>query len=60
LQNKLDVFLDTFCQVFAKEIANWIGQTSTFTRGVEVAEDVFGPLLPSKTIYRDTNTIIKE
>jgi MFS family permease len=60
LQNKLDVFLNTFRQVFLKEITSWIGQPSAFARGVEVAEDVFGPLLPSKTIYRDRITTTKE
>ncbi|MHA2307650.1 MAG: MFS transporter [Candidatus Hodarchaeales archaeon] len=55
LQNKLDEFITNFCNKFEKEISEWIGQPSVFIKGFEVAEAVFGPLIPAKTIFRDLN-----
>ncbi len=55
LQNKLDTFLDSFCQMFEKEIISWVGQPSAFKRGIDITEEIFGPLLPSKTIFRDSS-----
>ncbi|MFX1285529.1 MAG: MFS transporter [Promethearchaeota archaeon] len=50
LQNSLNSFLARFCLSYHDEINEWIGQTSIFEPAVSIAEDVFGPLLPSKTI----------
>ncbi|MFX1516267.1 MAG: hypothetical protein ACFFC6_08160, partial [Promethearchaeota archaeon] len=49
LKDSLDSFLARFCVSFHDEINEWIGQTSVFDQAVEIAEDVFGPLIPSKT-----------
>ncbi len=50
LKDSLDIFLARFCLSYHDEINEWIGQTSVFKPAVSIAEDVFGPLLPSKTI----------
>lgn len=53
LQNRLETFLARFCISFHNEINEWIGQMKVFESAVEIAEDVFGPLRPSKTILSD-------
>ncbi len=50
LQSNLETFLARFCVTFHEEINDWIGQMTTFDPAVAIAEDVFGPLLPSKTV----------
>ncbi len=50
LQSSLETFLAKFCVSFPEEIKEWIGQMTTFEPAVAIAEDVFGPLLPSKTV----------
>ena len=52
LKNSLDSFLARFCLSFHDEINDWIGQASVFDPAVEIAEEVFGPLIPSKTSLR--------
>ena len=49
LQNSLDQFLRKFQRNYQKEIDSWVGQPRVFEKGVEYAEEIFGPLLPSKT-----------
>lgn len=49
LKNSLDTFLARFCLTFQDEIDEWIGQTSVFDPALGLAEDIFGPLIPSKT-----------
>lgn len=52
LQQSLDSFLARFCLSYHNEINEWIGQTSVFDPAISIAEDVFGPLIPSKTVLR--------
>ncbi|MHA1214340.1 MAG: MFS transporter [Candidatus Hodarchaeales archaeon] len=49
LQDKIAEFINRFCIRFGEELDSWTGMTSVFSSAVEVAEDVFGPLIPSKT-----------
>lgn len=49
LKSSLDTFLARFCLTFQDEIDEWIGQMSVFEPALEIAEDIFGPLIPSKT-----------
>ncbi|MFW9906312.1 MAG: hypothetical protein ACFFFH_18470, partial [Candidatus Thorarchaeota archaeon] len=49
LKSSLDLFLARFCITFQDEIDEWIGQASVFDPAVGIAEDIFGPLIPSKT-----------
>ncbi|UCE13367.1 MAG: hypothetical protein JSV04_14425, partial [Candidatus Heimdallarchaeota archaeon] len=53
LQNRLETFLARFCISFHDEINEWIGQMKIFDPALAIAEDVFGPLRPSKTILSD-------
>ena len=50
LQSRLETFVARFCLSYHDEINDWIGQIRVFEPAVSIAEDVFGPLLPSKTI----------
>ncbi|MFX1508405.1 MAG: MFS transporter, partial [Promethearchaeota archaeon] len=49
LKVSLDSFLARFCLTFQNEIDDWIGQATVFDPAVGIAEDIFGPLIPSKT-----------
>ncbi|MHA2329010.1 MAG: MFS transporter, partial [Candidatus Hodarchaeales archaeon] len=51
LQKRLDSFLARFSFTFQTEIDVFIGQTSVFDDASEIVEDIFGPLLPSKTFH---------
>ncbi|MFX0122829.1 MAG: MFS transporter [Candidatus Hodarchaeota archaeon] len=48
LKSSLDTFLARFCLTYQVEIDEWIGQVSVFDPAVSIAEDIFGPLIPSK------------
>jgi MFS family permease len=50
LKSSLDSFLGRFCLTFQTEIDEWIGQVSVFDPAVGIAEDIFGPLIPSKRL----------
>lgn len=50
LRSSLETFLARFCLSYHDEINEWIGQLTIFDPAVSIAEDVFGPLIPSKTI----------
>lgn len=54
LQSGLETFLARFCLSYHDEINEWIGQIKVFEPAVRIAEDVFGPLLPSKIIKGNT------
>ncbi|UCG00876.1 MAG: MFS transporter [Candidatus Heimdallarchaeota archaeon] len=49
LKISLDTFLARFCLAFQEQIDEWIGQANVFDPAVGIAEDIFGPLIPSKT-----------
>ncbi|MHA2245203.1 MAG: MFS transporter [Candidatus Hodarchaeales archaeon] len=55
LRSSLETFLARFCLSYHDEINEWVGQLEIFDPAVSIAEDVFGPLIPSKTILGNLN-----
>ncbi|NHJ01453.1 MAG: MFS transporter [Candidatus Heimdallarchaeota archaeon] len=49
LQSSLNQFLVKFTKSHHSEIEKWVGQPNAFEKGIGYAEEIFGPLLPSKS-----------
>ncbi|MFX0050433.1 MAG: MFS transporter [Candidatus Hodarchaeota archaeon] len=43
------LFLTKFAHTFEDELQTWVGRSDAFLKAIDIAEDVFGPLIPSKT-----------
>jgi len=50
LHRSLESFVSRFILTYHEELQEWVGQTSVFNKAAELAENVFGPLIPSKTL----------
>jgi MFS family permease len=50
LHHSLESFISRFILTYHDELQEWVGQASVFNKAAELAENVFGPLIPSKTL----------
>ena len=50
LQKTLNEFLSKFCNKYASILKNWNGTRSLFDGAVDIAEEVFGHLAPSRNL----------
>lgn len=49
LYRHLKEFVGSFCKQYSDPLMNWQGELRVFRGASEIAEEVFGPLLPSRT-----------
>jgi MFS family permease len=50
IHRSVKIFLTKFAQTFKNELNAWVGRSDVFSKATDIAEDVFGPLIPSKTL----------
>ncbi|MFX0182507.1 MAG: hypothetical protein ACFE95_05415 [Candidatus Hodarchaeota archaeon] len=50
IHRSVNVFLTKFAQTFKDELDVWVGRSDVFSKAIDIAEDIFGPLIPSKTL----------